>query len=308
MTAEAAAIQPPAPVVHAKDLGSVRLMFTIVRNSLAIWPHYAFDVPFIRSRMFGIENVLINDPAGVRHVLGTNGANYVRPPVMPRILRSLLGNGVFLAEGAVGDGSAVLLSPSFTPHNVNILIPHFHAAANDLRSRVPWTSESRLSDLYQDTALNAALRALFSMPDDVERDRIGNLVRQYVLGPGRPQLFDGFARSETSFAFSMGKRRAFQRRWFAAVDAVVDARRRSPRAGGKRDLLDLLIAARDPETGEALAPDEIRDQCATMIFGGYETTARLLFWASYLLTLDDRAGEVASRNPAHSLRNSCKSG
>jgi cytochrome P450 len=54
----------------------------------------------------------------------------------------------------------------------------------------------------------------------------------------------------------------------------------------KRDLLDLLIAARDPEAGGALAPEEIRDQCATMIFGGYETTARLLFWASYLLTLD----------------------
>jgi hypothetical protein len=52
------------------------------------------------------------------------------------------------------------------------------------------------------------------------------------------------------------------------------------------DLLDLLIAVRDPETGEPLAADEVRDQCAGMIFGGYETTARLLFWASYLLTLD----------------------
>ena len=32
--------------------------------------------------------------------------------------------------------------------------------------------------------------------------------------------------------------------------------------------------------------NEVRDQCATMIFGSFETTARLLFWASYLLTLD----------------------
>jgi cytochrome P450 len=55
-----------------------------------------------------------------------------------------------------------------------------------------------------------------------------------------------------------------------------------------RDLLDLLFAARDPETGGSLSPAEIRDQAATMIFAGYETTARLLFWASYLLTLDQR--------------------
>lgn len=286
MTAETAAIQPPAPVVHAKDLGSVRLLFTIIRNSLAVWPGYAFDVSFNRSTLFGIESVVINDPAGIRHVLGTNAANYVRPPVMPRILRSLLGNGLFLAEGADWRRQRRLLAPSFTPHSVNILIPHFHAAASDLIRACRGRAKADLSDLYQNTALNAALRALFSMPDDVERDRIGNLVCQYVSGPGRPQLLDGFAKSETSFAFSMGKRRAFQKRWFAVVDAVVDARRRAARAGGKHDLLDLLIAARDPETGEALAPEEIRDQCATMIFGGYETTARLLFWASYLLTLD----------------------
>jgi cytochrome P450 len=59
-----------------------------------------------------------------------------------------------------------------------------------------------------------------------------------------------------------------------------------PSGSSQRDLLDLLLAARDAETGEVLSPAEVRDQCATMIFGGFETTARMLFWASYLLTLD----------------------
>jgi cytochrome P450 len=107
-----------------------------------------------------------------------------------------------------------------------------------------------------------------------------------LTGPGRPQIFDAFARSETSFAFALGRRRAFQKRWFSVVDALVTARRSAPRDTGHQDLLDLLIAVRDPETGEAISADEVRDQCATMIFAGYETTARLLFWASYLLTLD----------------------
>ena len=51
-------------------------------------------------------------------------------------------------------------------------------------------------------------------------------------------------------------------------------------------MLDVLLAARDPETGEPLPDAEIRDQCGTMLFAGHETTARLLFWASYLLCLD----------------------
>lgn len=276
---------PPAPVVHAKDMPPLRLVMASLRNSLAIWPDYAFEVSFSRNTIFGVESVLINDPAGIRQVMATNAANYVRPAMMARILRPLLGRGLFLAEGGEWRRQRRQLSPSFTPHNVNILLPHFIAAANDLVHRLKSKPTADLSDAYQVATLNAALRALFSMPDEKERDRLGDLVRQFVIGPGRPQVFDGFAKTETSFAFTLGRRRAFQRRWFAAVDAVVDARRHAPEDAGHRDLLALLLAVRDPESGNLLAPDEVRDQCATMIFAGYETTARLLFWASYLLTL-----------------------
>jgi cytochrome P450 len=281
---------PPAPAVHAKDLPPVRLLLGSIRNNLEIWADYAFDTSFNRNTLFGVESVLINDPVGVRYMMTTNAANYVRPAMMPRILRPLVGRGVFLAEGGEWRRQRRLMSPSFTPNHVNILLSHFIAAANDLVGDLQGQSSANLSDAYQIAALNAVLRALFSMPDRAERDRVGDLVRQYVTGPGRPQIFDAFARSETSFAFALGKRRSFQQRWFAAVDAIVAARRSGPHDAGQQDLhqdlLDLLIAARDPETGASLAAHEVRDQCATMIFAGYETTARLLFWASYLLTLD----------------------
>jgi cytochrome P450 len=282
---------PPAPAVHAKDLPRVKLLLGSIRNSLTIWPDHAFDMAFNRNTLFGVESVLVNDPVGVRTMMTTNAANYVRPAMMPRILRPLVGRGVFLAEGGEWRRQRRLMSPSFTPNHVNILLPHFIAAANDLVGELEGQASADLSDAYQIAALNAVLRALFSMPDRAERDRIGDLVRQYVTGPGRPQIFDAFAKSETSFAFALGKRRAFQQRWFAAVDAIVSARRGAAHATGQQDLhqqdlLDLLIAVRDPETDDALAADEVRDQCATMIFAGYETTARLLFWASYLLTLD----------------------
>jgi len=281
-----ASVVPPAPPVHPRDLPSIKLLLGSIRNSLAIWPDHAFESTFNRNTLFGIKSVLINDPAGVRYMMATNAANYVRPAMLPRMLRPLAGGGLFFAEGAEWRRQRRQLSPSFTPNHVNILLPHFIAAANDLVRQLEGQPKADLSDAYQMAALNAVLRALFSMPDQVERDRIGDLVRRYVTGPGRPQIFDGFATSETSFAFALGGRRAFQKRWFSAVDAIVSARQSAPRNTVYRDLLDLLIAARDPETGEPIAASEVRDQCATMIFAGYETTARLLFWASYLLTLD----------------------
>jgi len=179
-----------------------------------------------------------------------------------------------------------MLSPAFTPFNVCMLLPHFTAAANDLLRRLEASSVADLSEAFQMATLEAGLRAMFSMPDSVQRARLGAMVRGYVEGPGHPNILDMLARDESAFAFATRKRRAFQKSWFTAVDEVVAQRSQSRHDGQHRDLLDLLLAARNIETGEALSATEVRDQCATFIFGGFETTARLLFWASYLLTLD----------------------
>ncbi len=279
---------PPAPVVHPKELSTLRLALTAVRNSLEIWPESAFDLTFSRNKVLGVENVLISDPAGIRHVMAENAMNYVRPTIMPRLLRPLVGHGLFLAEGTEWRRQRRQLSSVFTPSSVSSLLPHFLAAANDMMDDIKGDQPVDLDDAYQGVALNAVLRALFSLPDRKDRDRVGNVVRQYITGPGRPQVLDGLARTETAFSFALGGRRAFQKRWTALVDSIVADRRRVAPGDAPRDLLDLLFAARDPETGGSLSSAEIRDQAATMIFAGYETTARLLFWASYLLTLDQR--------------------
>ena len=282
----ASPIIPPAPRVHAADLSPVRLLLTSARSSLDIWPSYAFDVAFNRRTLLGVEAVLLNDPAAIRHVFVTHAANYARPVVVPRISRALLGHGVFLSEGAEWRRQRRVLAPAFTPHNIGLLLPHFATAANELARQLGRAPTADLSGAFQSVALEAALRAMFSIPEKEPREKLGGLVRAFVGGPGRPKIIDTFAPTETSFGFLLRKRRAFQKIWFDAVDEVVTARKRTPRTGAHRDLLDMLLAARDPETGEPLSSEEVRDQCATMIFGGFETTARLLFWAAYLLTLD----------------------
>ncbi len=281
-----APIIPPAPPVHPKDLSPLRLLLTTIRNSLAIWADYAFDVPFARNKAFGIENVFVNDPSGIHHVMVTHSDNYVRPVIMPRILRSLLGQGLFLAEGNEWRRQRRLVSPAFTPRSIEMMLPHFKLAASDLVAELQGKQAALLSEHYQSAALNAVLRALFTLADQKERNEIGDQVRQFVTGPGRPQILDGFATSESSFAFALRGRRSFQKKWFAAVDTLVARRRSTPHHEDHRDLLDMLMSAHDSDPGLPLGNAEVRDQAATMIFAGYETTARLLFWATYLLSLD----------------------
>ena len=70
------------------------------------------------------------------------------------------------------------------------------------------------------------------------------------------------------------------------VENIMLERMRVPEPDTPRDLFDLLRAARDPETGAAFSPPQLRDQLATLILAGHETTAVTLFWALSLLAQD----------------------
>jgi len=285
MDALARPIVPPAPVVHKGELSTPRLVIETLKNTLGNWSEFAFTELSGRRKVLGVDSMMVNDPAAIRHILQTNMANYVRPMASVRPVKPLAGDGVLLSEGTEWRRQRRMLAPAFTPGSVAGLLPHFQAAAEGMAKRLEGRSRVKLSDAFHEAALDAVLRALFSLSVDGRRE-LAQRVRDYLAGPGRPTIFDGFARDEHDFAFSQVARRKFQRGWFAEVDRIVADRRAAPAREGHRDLLDLLLAARDPETGEPLSDAEIRDQCATMLLAGFETTSRLLFWSSYLLALD----------------------
>ncbi len=261
--------------------------FWIGRNSsLAMWSELAFETMTFRSKAGSVQSLLINDPEGIRHVMVSNAVNYRRPVSVPRIVRPLVGDGLLLAEGEEWRRQRRFLAPTFAPKSISLLIPQFQAAGLHLLRTVEKTERVNLSQAFQDTAMEAVLRALFSMPENSARGNLIGLMRAYLEGPGRPIFLDIFAKSEESFAFVTRKRKKFQGILFAEIEAIISGRKTGSDEGGKHDLLDLLLSIRDVETGEPLSTREIRDQCSTMFFAGSETTARMMFWATYLLTQD----------------------
>jgi cytochrome P450 len=67
------------------------------------------------------------------------------------------------------------------------------------------------------------------------------------------------------------------------VARIIEARRKSNTNAS--DLLSLLMAARDPETGEGMSDRQLRDEVITMFLAGHETTANALAWTFWLLSL-----------------------
>lgn len=285
MDALARPVIPPAPYVHKGELSTPRLVIETLKNTLGNWSEVAFTELAGRRKVLGIDSMMVNDPTAIRQILHSNMANYRRPLASVRPVKPLAGAGLLMSEGAEWRRQRRLLAPAFNPGSVQGLLPHFQAAAEGMVRRLSSRTRVNLAESFHEAALDAVLRALFSL--SVEgRGELAQRVRDYLAGPGRPTIFDGYARREDSFGFALGARRRFQKVWFADVDRIVADRRADPERDRHRDLLDLLLAARDPETGQPLSDAEVRDQCATMLLAGFETTSRLLFWTSYLLCLD----------------------
>src|ERR1039458_5767121 len=69
-----------------------------------------------------------------------------------------------------------------------------------------------------------------------------------------------------------------------AIDTIISTRRQQIAANNPdipRDILTLLLEARDAETGEALSEAEIRANILTFIAAGQETTANCITWSLF---------------------------
>jgi len=256
---------------------------------IGTWGQRAYEEDILQGRFFGHSSFILNTPDAIRHVLVDNYENYTRTPAGFRVLRPVLGEGLLIAEGRAWKHQRRTLAPAFTPRAVTTLIPHMIAVTDETIAKLRATCGQPvdLREAMQRMTLEIAGRTMFSF----EMSRHGPTLRDFVMEYGarlaRPHLLDlmlplGWP-SPQDFS-----RARFRKRWTSFVAMLMAERRAAGKNEGAppRDLFDLMVAARDPETGDAFTDEQLGDQVATMILAGHETTATTLFWSLYLLALD----------------------
>jgi cytochrome P450 len=275
---------PPRPIYSAEQPSLRRFLGAWRTNPLLLWPEAAYDRDVIVNRQLGRTRILINGPDAIHRVLVENPGNYRRTPAAIRILRPVVGEGLVLSEGRDWRHQRRTIAPAIAPRVIPLLARHIGAVAEETVASLGSRSHGPLNLLQemQFAALEIASRSMFSLEMGAFGPEMRAMLADYAMRLSQVHLLDLLLPASIPAPRDFGRWR-FRRRWMALIERIIDARLASDEGGAPRDLFDLLRAARDPETGAAFTREQLRDQVATMIVAGHETTALTLFWSLYLL-------------------------
>jgi len=275
---------PPRPPVRDPDSRWYHSLTAVRTNALRLWSQEAYEEDVLAGRFLGRPNLVVNAPDLIHHVLIANAGNYRRTPATIRILRPIVGRGLLLSEGDEWKHQRRTIAPALAPRVIPLLARHIAGAAHDTARQLAIGDREAVDLLsaVQMAALEIAARSMFSLEVREYGAAMRALMQSFAARLGRPYLFDILLPPAIPTLRDIARRR-FRKSWLELMDNIIAARLAAPPSETPRDLFDLLRAARDPETGAAFSHTQLRDQVATMIVAGHETTALTLFWSLYLL-------------------------
>lgn len=265
--------------------------------------------PIARFR-FGNKTIhLLWHPDHVKEVLAQRYLNFEKASRGYNKLKPLLGRGMVTADGSWWQRQRRIAQPSFHHRRITGLADavvrvavEFGAGWDRMAERGEALSLYPQMGLLAFTVVARALLGSDLSPRDFEIVSRGLATSLEHMNHNIYRLFD-------VPAFLPTRRNREFRAAVEAMDGVVYkiiAERRADRGEGRKDLLAMLMAARDEETGEGMGDEALRDEVMTMMLAGHETTAIALTWTWYLLSThptvrrrltDELDRELAGRAP-----------
>ncbi len=241
-----------------------------------------FRTPFFRS-------YLLNQPELVRLVLKERPEDFPKSDRISEGLRPLLGQSVFLTNGAHWRQQRRIIDPAFEGGRLRETWPAMWAAAEAARVRLVAQAgnEVEIEEITSHAAADVIFRTLFSIPiEDAVAQAVFREFRAYQHSQPivniaafvpLPKWMPRYFRRDT---------RAAAARIRGLIRELTEARARAIAAGtAPDDLATKIMTTPDPETGERFLSEDMVDQVAIFFLAGHETSASALAWALYLMAL-----------------------
>jgi cytochrome P450 len=264
-----------APVFAAPATSPVSFrMAKLLRTDLVgSFPRTAYEQDYVVQHLFGLKRILLNKPEAIRHVLMENHDNCCRLPASQRMLRPMLGNGLLISEGESWRHQQGTIAPALAPRVIPMMARVMVGVPQDWTAEFAKVAVQPVDVLRQMRllALDIAERTMFSIDTGEDGQELRTLLEYFTGKIGIPHLLDFLLLPGIPTPYDFVRRR-LRARMMRVVERIMDRRLKQPPGQHARDLLGLLVAARDPETAEAFSCVQLRGQVTTMLVAGHETT------------------------------------
>jgi cytochrome P450 len=280
---------PPKPASRPEKVSLWRYMQLFRKDILSAQPEKLYRAWMAEFRTPFFRSYLVNDTELVDLVLRGRPDDFPKSDRISAGLRPLLGQSVFLTNGAEWKRQRRIIDPAFEGGRLRDTFQGILAAADAGVARLKDAdgTPQEIEAVASHIAADVIFRTLFSIPiEDATAQEVFHAFRAYqrtqpILNLAAfirgPSWMPRFFRTET-------KRTAAHIR--RLITKLTDERLAMIRAGkAPDDLATKIMTTVDPQTGKTFTAEEMVDQVAIFFLAGHETSASALSWALYLLAL-----------------------
>ncbi|WP_170339311.1 cytochrome P450 [Ruegeria arenilitoris] len=292
---------PPKPPARPDKVSLWQYLRLFRRDILSAQPQRLYRAWMAEFRTPFFRSYLINQPELIDRVLKRRPEDFPKSGRISEGLRPLLGQSVFLTNGATWERQRRIIDPAFEGGRLKQTFPAMlasaEACADRLRDRTGVPVE--IEEVTSHAAADVIFRTLFSVP--IEHEIAAQVFEKFRAYQRQQPLLNLAA-----FVPLPGWVPRFHprktRRAAAEIRALI-ARLTRERAAqiaagtAPDDLATKIMTTPDPLTGRCFNTDEMIDQVAIFFLAGHETSASALAWTMYLMAAypdwQDRVAEEA---------------
>lgn len=265
-------------------------------NFLEIFDESSFNFQLSITKLLARRFFICNWPELVQYALSTKNAAFERKSAQMRhALEPVAGDGLIISDGPTWRTRRKIVNPIMHISRMRDFAPVMVETAAEMRARwsaLPAPGKVEIMAEMAELTAEIITRTIFGRalgPADA-REVIEGFT-DYQHETGRIDLL-WLAGLPDWVPRPRGRKiRRAVRRIHTVLDRIIDDIA-SRHDAGDTSIVSRLVAARDPETGEPLSREAIRNEAAVMFLAGHETTANTLSFVWYLLS---QAPEVEAR-------------